>query len=62
MSANIVGGDLKELLTIKIKSRYDNFTDQYHRIMMVKILLVCSLIMGLSWFKDSINCIVPGRL
>ena len=59
MAANIIGGDIKDLLSIKIKSRYDNFGDQFHRILMVKVLLVCSLIMGMSWFKDSINCIVP---
>ena len=57
--ANIIGGDIKELLSIKIKSRYDSFTDQFHRILMVKVFLVCSLIMGADWFKDSINCIVP---
>ena len=48
MAANIIGGDIKDLLSIKIKSRYDNFGDQFHRILMVKVLLVCSLIMGMS--------------
>ena len=27
---------------------------------MVKLLLVASLITGISWYKDKINCIVPG--
>lgn len=26
---------------------------------MVKFLLVCTVVMGLSWYQDSINCIVP---
>lgn len=57
--AGIISTDIKSLLTIAVKSRSDGFTDQFNRIYMVKMLLVCSMIMGLSWFKDSIKCIVP---
>ena len=52
--------DLKDMLSIEIKSRPDSYSDQYNRLFMLKLLLVCSLIMGISWFTDSINCIVPG--
>lgn len=51
--------DLKGLLTISVKSRHDGYSDQYNRIFMVKFLLVCTLVMGISWYQDSINCIVP---
>lgn len=55
----MVATDIKGMLSISIKSRHDSHTDQYNRIFMVKLCLVCSLIMGISWFQDSINCIVP---
>jgi len=55
----MVATDIKGMLSISIKSRHDGYTDQYNRIFMVKLLLVSSLIMGLSWYQDSINCLVP---
>jgi len=54
--------DLISLLSINIKSRTDNYSDQYNRILVVKILLVCSVIMSVNWFKDTINCINDGGL
>lgn len=51
--------DIKGMITIKIKPRHDGHTDQYNRIFMVKLLMISSLIMGISWFQDSIHCIVP---
>lgn len=55
----MVATDLKGMLSISIKSRHDGYTDQYNRIFMVKLLLVSSVVMGISWFQDSINCMVP---
>ena len=52
--------DFKDIFKIKIKPRHDSLTDQYQRIFMVKLLLISSLVMGISWFKDSVNCLVPG--
>jgi len=57
----MVATDIKGMLSITIKSRYDSHTDQYNRIFMVKILMVSSLIMGFSWYSDSIDCIIPGK-
>lgn len=53
-------GELKGLLSLKIKSRHDGYSDQFNRIFIIKILMVCSLLMGINWYKDSVNCIVPG--
>lgn len=55
----MIAGDIKGMLTIKIKPRHDGMSDQYSRIFMVKILLISSFIMSISWYKDSIQCIVP---
>ena len=55
----MIASDIKGLLSISIKSRHDSVFDQYNRIFIVKMLLVCSMIMGISWFQDSIDCIVP---
>ena len=57
-----VATDLKDLLTLNVKSRHDNFTDQYNRIFMIKLIMVCTIVMGISWYSDSINCIVPGKV
>ena len=57
----MIATDIKSMLSITIKSRHDCYTDQYNRIFMVKILLVSCFIMGISWFQDSITCIVPGK-
>ena len=57
----MVTGEFKEFLTIKIKSRDDNIFDQYSRIFMVKILLIASMVCGISWYGDKFNCIVPGK-
>ena len=59
---SMVATDIKGMITIKIKPRHDGMTDQYNRIFMVKILLISSLVMSVSWFKDSINCIVPSKI
>jgi len=46
-------------MTIKLKARHDNFTDQFNRIFMVKMAMVAAFITGLNWFKDTITCIIP---
>ena len=51
--------DIKSMLTIKAKPRHDDYTDQFHRIFMVKICMVSSLLLGLNWMKDTITCIIP---
>ena len=57
----LVATDIKGMLSIAVKSRHDPHTDQYSRIFMVKLCLVVSLVMGISWFQDSISCIIPGN-
>jgi len=59
---SFVATDLKGILTLNIKSRHDGFTDQYSRIFMVKLLMVSTIVMGLSWYGDNINCIIPGKI
>ena len=59
---SFVATDLKGLLTLNIKSRHDGYLDQYNRIFMVKLLMVATIVMGLSWYGDSINCIIPGKV
>jgi len=56
----MIATDIKGMLSISIKSRHDSHSDQYNRIFMVKILMISTLIMGISWYRDSITCIIPG--
>ena len=58
----MIASDLKGLLSFStLKSRYDSLSDQYNRILMVRLLLVISVVMMVSWYKDSVHCIVPGE-
>ena len=52
---------LKDMLSISIKSRHDSYSDQYNRIFMVKLFLIGSVITGVSWYTDSLTCMIPGK-
>lgn len=52
--------NLKRILLIKFKHRHDSLSDQYNRLFVMKMILACTLISGLNWFKDPLNCIVPA--
>ena len=49
--------NLKDILTIKIKSRHDSYSDQFNRIFMTKIYLLASVLIGIDYFHDSVSCI-----
>ena len=53
---------MADFLKIRIKSRDDTMSDQYSRLFMVKLLLVCAAIAGVSWSTDQLNCVIPGML
>ena len=46
-------------MSIKLKTRHDGYTDQFNRIFMTKMLLICSIVMCVDYFADQINCMVP---
>ncbi|XP_057310175.1 innexin inx3-like [Hydractinia symbiolongicarpus] len=58
---SMVATDIKDLFKIKIKPRHDSYSDQYNRIFMVKILLACTIVLGISWYSDKFNCVVPDE-
>lgn len=60
--AGMIAGDIKKLLSIHIKPRHDSIPDQYSRIFMVKILMVCTIVIGFSQYKDTVSCIIPGGI
>ena len=49
---------LKDILSVKVKSRHDGFCDQFNRMFMTKLLLIMSIIMSFDYFADQISCIV----
>ena len=57
----MIATDVKGILTIKFKPRTDHLTDQYSRIFMVKLLLACTVVTGISWYTDKMNCIIPSK-
>ena len=42
--------DMKKLLSLKMKPRQDGYTDQYLRIVMMKIMLMAACLVGLNWY------------
>ncbi|XP_057310171.1 innexin inx3-like isoform X1 [Hydractinia symbiolongicarpus] len=56
---SMIATNIKDLFKIKIKPRHDSYSDQYNRILMVKILLACTIVLGINWYKDKFNCVVP---
>lgn len=58
---SMIATDVKGILTIKFKPRTDHLTDQYSRIFMVKLLLACTVVTGISWYTDKMNCIIPSK-
>ena len=53
---------VKDVLSVKLKTRHDPYTDQFSRVLMVKVMMVGALIIGLNWYNDKITCIIPGSL
>ena len=58
----LITNDIKDLLTITLKPRHDPIGDQYSRIFMVKVLLVCTMVIGVNQYKDTVSCIIPESL
>ena len=60
---SLITGKLKDLLKIKPKTRFDGYTDQFHRIFMVKMSMVSythfisisSLKFDLEYFSKSVS-------
>jgi len=52
-------GNVKSLISFKIKTRHDGYTDQINRIIVTKVFFIASLVMGVDWFHDTVSCIPP---
>ena len=55
----LITNALVPLLKIKFKPRCDDYTDQFNRILMMKLSLISCVVLSVHWFKDSLTCIVP---
>lgn len=54
----VVIRELKDILSMKIKTRHDGFCDQFNRMIMTKILIIMSVIVGFNYFYDEVSCMV----
>ena len=52
--------DVAKTLSVKIKPRHDSYTDQFSRIVMMKVMMMAALMVGLNWYADKIACIIPA--
>ena len=57
---SFISSDLKDIFTIRVKERQDTCTDQFSRIFMVKMFMMASIVMGVDWFQDTVNCMIPA--
>ena len=55
----VVVRTLKDIMTVQLKPRHDGYSDQFNRLFMTKLLLIASIIMGVDYFSDQVNCMVP---
>jgi len=51
--------DVGKILAIKVKPRQDSYSDQFSRIIMLKVMFIGALFTGMNWSNDKINCIIP---
>lgn len=58
---SFIAGNLKGLISFKIKTRHDGYSDQVSRIIVTKIFIVASIVMGVDWFHDTVSCIPPVK-
>lgn len=57
----VVVRSLKDIISIKIKTRHDSPCDQFNRLFMTKMFLIASVILGFDYFSDRISCIHPRK-
>lgn len=51
---------ISKVISIKIKPRQDSASDQYNRILMVKMCILSSVIIGMNYFSDQVDCIIAN--
>ena len=59
---SVILKNIIKIFTIKIKPRHDSYADQFNRVFIRKMLIIASVIVGVNWFNDKVNCIVPDSL
>ena len=47
----------KDIVSIKIKPRVDDYADQFSRIFIVKMLIMSAIVTSLDFFNDTMACI-----
>lgn len=57
----IITDSIKDVLSIKLKLRHDDLTDQFNRIFMAKMFIISSLVMGVDFFSDRVSCILTSE-
>lgn len=50
--------DIRKILQVKLKPRQDSYSDQFSRVVLLKVMLFGAFITGMSWYSDKINCII----
>ena len=59
---SLIAGSIKSILAVKLKTRHDSYTDQVSRIFVAKMFIVASLVLGVDWFQDTVQCITPSTI
>lgn len=52
---------IREILTFKVKDRYDDVTEHFTRIFMPKVFIISAIVPGLNYFNDKVHSILPEK-
>lgn len=61
MRLSMMASTIREILTFKVKDRYDDVTDHFTRIFMPKVFIISAIVTGLNYFYDKVHCIVSEK-
>lgn len=50
--------DIKKMISIKLKPRKDPYSDQFSRIVMVKMMMLTAAVTAISWAKDKVSIVL----
>lgn len=56
----IIDEHLAGYISVRLKNREDDYTDQMSRIIVTKLFIVTSVLVGIAWFQDETHCIPPS--
>ena len=58
VAMSLLADSVSAIIAIRVKKRHDSLSDQYNRLLMAKMCILCSLVIGFNFFSDKVTCII----